>query len=438
MDIARAVLDHNRHRDPERLALKLRKMRGDAFVFLRGTAHLFHARVPLEGLFTSAPPVWACGDLHLENFGSYKADDRQAQFDINDFDEAALAPASWDLLRLLTSLRVGSAGLGIKAKAADDLCGALLGAYAAALAAGKAGWIDRDTADGQIGRLLADLRERKRADYIGKRTEAGRKGALRLRTDTGKALPASEAQRAAVRRFMAGYAANQPAPRFFDLIDVARRVAGTGSLGIERYVLLVRGKGEAVEQHYLLDLKQALPSSLAERLAARGGPALAQPAWPDEAARVVGVMRRMQAASMAFLEAVDFEGRPFVLRGLQPAEDRVTLDRKAQTADELRATLVTLGRLLAWAQLRSGGRQGSACADTLIAWGEDASWHDGMLDASALLAEQVREDSAAYDAACKDGRMPLDAEGVAAHYASSPASASGSAASSRASSKSSS
>ena len=40
-----------------------------------------------------------CGDLHLENFGAYRTDAGDFRFDINDFDEALVAPASFDLVR---------------------------------------------------------------------------------------------------------------------------------------------------------------------------------------------------------------------------------------------------------------------------------------------------------------------------------------------------
>lgn len=45
-----------------------------AFVFLRGSCHLFYARRPTAGALRKAPASWICGDLHLENFGSYKGD----------------------------------------------------------------------------------------------------------------------------------------------------------------------------------------------------------------------------------------------------------------------------------------------------------------------------------------------------------------------------
>lgn len=61
---------------------------------------------------------------------------------------------------------------------------------------------------------------------------------------------------------MAAYAETQPVPDFFSVVDVARRIAGTGSLGLERYVILVRGRG-ALDSNFLLDLKLTPGSALA-------------------------------------------------------------------------------------------------------------------------------------------------------------------------------
>jgi uncharacterized protein (DUF2252 family) len=138
LDPVRQIQDFNAGRDPERLLLKYRAMRASPFGFLRGSCHLFYARLPRGGVFKSAPLVWVCGDLHVENFGSYKGDNRLAYFDVNDFDESALAPASWDLVRFLTSLRVGADSLSVSDANARALCQLFLDAYASALAQGKA------------------------------------------------------------------------------------------------------------------------------------------------------------------------------------------------------------------------------------------------------------------------------------------------------------
>ena len=113
MDVVQRIQSFNAGRDPERLQLKYRAMRKGPFAFLRGTCHLFHERLPSGGVLASLPRVWVCGDLHLENFGSYKADNRLVYFDVNDFEEAVLAPASRDLVRLLASVRVGAESVGL-------------------------------------------------------------------------------------------------------------------------------------------------------------------------------------------------------------------------------------------------------------------------------------------------------------------------------------
>lgn len=162
MDVVRQILDFNAGREPERLQLKYDKMQADAFVFLRGSCHLFYQQLACKGVFKSAPPVWSCGDLHFENFGSYKGDNRLAYFDMNDFDEAILAPASWDLVRMLTSLQVGAHSLGLRADEVQQLCEGFLQSYASTLSQGKAYWVETQTARGLVGDLLDGLRNRLR------------------------------------------------------------------------------------------------------------------------------------------------------------------------------------------------------------------------------------------------------------------------------------
>jgi uncharacterized protein (DUF2252 family) len=90
-DVFERIRLFNQGRNADVLRLKYRRMLTDPFAFLRGTCHLFYEDWPNSSSLNSSPSVWICGDLHLNNFGSYKGDDRLAYFDINDFDEAALA-----------------------------------------------------------------------------------------------------------------------------------------------------------------------------------------------------------------------------------------------------------------------------------------------------------------------------------------------------------
>jgi len=398
MNPVRRIQRHNQGREPERLALKYRAMRASPFAFLRGTAHLFMDRMGSLDLPRSAPLAWACGDLHLQNFGSYKGDNRLVYFDLNDFDEAALAPATWDLLRLLASLRVASSDMGLRAAATEPLCLALLDSYTAALQQGKAYWLERETAQGLVHQLLDGLRTRSRKNLLDSRTV--RKGRQRrLKLDGQHLLPASSAQQHDVTTLLQQLAPAHPVPGFFEVLDVARRVAGTGSLGLERFAILVQGKG-APDDHYLLDLKQVGPSCLLPHLQAQP-----QPAWPSEAHRVVAVQRRCQAVAMAFLHPLQWQGRDFLLRALQPSEDRISLAQAAQDLDALRALARHLGALLAWAQLRSAGRQGSATADALIAFAQRPKWPARLLAASRDSARQVRADAKLFNAAYDDGAL---------------------------------
>lgn len=400
-DVALAIERFNAGRDPERLAMKLRKMRGDPFVFLRGTCHLFYDRLPKEGIFVQAPMAWICGDLHLENFGSYKGDNRLAYFDINDFDEAALAPCTWDLVRFLASVRLGLRGFAIDPQETDLLCHTFAAAYAAALADGKPRWIERETAKGLVQELLKGVGQRPRAKFLDTRTDLKGKR-RRIRCDGKKALAAGKKGRAEVKSFFRAFALAQDEPEFFKVIDVARRIAGTGSLGVERYIVLVEGKGSP-DANYLLDLKEALPSA-----AAAHSPA-PQPPWASEAERAVALENRLQAISVAFLHAVEMEGRPYILRGLQPSEDRVGLDKWDGKLRRLEEVLASMGQATAWAHLRGSGRSGSAIADELADFGGRDDWRQPLIEAAELSADRAAADWRAYAEAYDQGYFKSDA-----------------------------
>jgi uncharacterized protein (DUF2252 family) len=379
--------------------MKYKAMRGSPFVFLRGTCHLFYERLPRDKMLDDAPPVWICGDLHLENFGSYKADNRLIYFDNNDFDEACLAPALYELVRLLTSVLVGAADLDLSRAQALALCHTAVDAYGAALAFGKARWIEAETSVGMVRDLFDALASRTRAAHLDRRTVLRGKSRM-LKVDGKKALPVSDAQRSAVTQFMQRFAAEEPNPEFYRILDVARRIAGTGSLGVDRYVILVEGKGSP-DGNFLIDLKEALPSSLAPHLHTP------QPNWQSEAQRVVEVQRRNQAVSQAFLHAVDFNQRSYVLRSLQPSEDRVALSDWNGKLPRLEEVVNSMAELSAWAHLRSGGRQKSSIADDLIAFGNRRDWQLPLIGIATRCEAQVQVDWKAYCEAYDRGAFEL-------------------------------
>ncbi len=396
-DAVEQIRRFNAGREPQRLAMKYAAMRRRAFTFLRGSCHLFYERLPSHPLLARAPAAWCCGDLHLENFGSYKGDDRLAYFDINDFDEAALAPLSWDLLRFLTSVLVGAGEMGLQQREAHALCLAFLDTYAATLAGATPGAIEKDTADGLVRSLLEDVSTRSRPEFLDRRTE--RHGAQRrIRIDGKKALAADSAQRARAEALLAAFARTQPAPSFFAPLDVARRIAGNGSLGLERYVILVHGKG-GPDGNYLLDLKQAPASSLAPHLP------LAQPAWATQAQRIVAVQSRMQAVPEAFLHALGAGHQSYVLRALLPSEDRVALDRSRVSIHDFAAVVRTMGKVAASAHLRSCAIDGAAMADALADFSRSDQWRAALLDIALGCAQQVERDWSGFCEAYDSGAL---------------------------------
>jgi len=90
--------------DQQALSYKHKQMAAGLFPFLRAT---FYRWVQLwdeaAGDAASAPPLLAVGDLHVENFGTWRDVEGRLIWGINDFDEVYKMPYTMDLVRLTTS-----------------------------------------------------------------------------------------------------------------------------------------------------------------------------------------------------------------------------------------------------------------------------------------------------------------------------------------------
>ena len=375
----------NAGREPERLAIKYQDMCKSPFAFFRGTAHLFWEDLAARrSALPDGPLVWACGDLHFENFGSFQGDNGLSYFDLNDFDESALAPAAWEVSRFVASAYVAAPTLNLALTDVNELVKVFLDAYQAALGDGKARWIERATASGMVRTLLQRVSKQTRPMLINART-IWKKGKRRIVIDDKRALSVTNSQRTSVTRRLDEFAKSQPDPDFFRVLDLARRVAGLGSLGLERYIVLVRGDGGR-DGNALLDVKQAAPSSLARFERVR------QPKWKSEADRVVAIQKRMQAIAPALLHAKKIGPGGYVLHELQPSNDRLSLKDARRNRHHLRSAAKAMGRVTAWAQLRSSGRQGSATADDLVAFAEASGWKRRLIDYGRSYETQVQRD----------------------------------------------
>src|SRR5580700_1286392 len=109
--------------DRSALTFKHKQMTLGLFPFLRATFYRW-AQTWREVAKDAAraPFLLAVGDLHLENFGTWRDMEGRLIWGINDFDEAFSMPYSIDLVRLATSAHIATAEqhLTIRPRAASD------------------------------------------------------------------------------------------------------------------------------------------------------------------------------------------------------------------------------------------------------------------------------------------------------------------------------
>lgn len=395
--VAQSILDYNRGRDPEILRRKFELLRTDPYAFYRGTCHLFYERLPRHPVLATAPPLLVCGDLHLENFGVYKGDNRLEYFDLNDFDEAALAPFTHDLLRFVSSIHVAARPLRLSIRQAEELGALFLDRYRYWILDGKARWLERSTAEGMVRDLLGSVIGRTRRQLLKARTiRSGGRRRLRLNE---RALPIEKQQRTRLKAFIEGFGAARGERRFYRFLDAARRVAGKGSLGLERYALLVEGKGSP-RGNYLLDLKLAVPSAL--RLIR-----VRHSRWATEAQRVVTTQRVAQAISPALLHAVKIGERSYVLKELQPMTDRLDLARWDGRFERLQVTVASMAAATAWAHLRTCGRYGASTLEDLQRYVATSRWQRALPAVAVRCSERSLEQWSAYSQAYDAGGIIL-------------------------------
>ncbi len=125
----------------EDLVQKHKLMAEDRFMFLRATFYRWCQLWPeVCPECNSAPGVLAVGDLHVENFGTWRDSEARLVWGINDFDEVCTMPYTIDLVRLAASahMAIDSGHLGIEHR---EACQAIAAGYQKGLEAGGKPWI---------------------------------------------------------------------------------------------------------------------------------------------------------------------------------------------------------------------------------------------------------------------------------------------------------
>jgi hypothetical protein len=207
---------------PADLKQKHALMASDVFPFMRSTFYRWSQLWPeVCAELKDAPETLAVGDLHVENFGTWRDQEARLVWGINDFDEVAKMPFAIDLVRLAASAHfaIKAGHLNLEHK---DACLAIADGYKTALEAGGMPWVlgEKHVWLSQ----LVDLRDPVAfwakldllKDYVGKVPKEALRGIDQL-------MPGKNPQ-----------------------MRIAHRVAGLGSLGRQRFVAIAGFEGARV------------------------------------------------------------------------------------------------------------------------------------------------------------------------------------------------
>ncbi len=368
---------------PDMVQLKYEAMTENAFRFYRGTCHLFYEDLANAGALPLSPLVWICGDLHIENFGSYKGDNKMVYFDLNDFDEALLAPASYELTRMVTSIFIAFDSLDIEPEKALKMAQLFVKNYCATLSKGKAISIDPRTAKGIVCDFLTAANDSTEKDIIKKLT-VGKKNKSMLLVEDAQHFKVDKKLRSELKTHINEWiTTSSDGPYNYKVRGVIFRLAGTGSIGVKRYLFLLKSTNTK-NKYLFVDMKQARPSSVLPYTTVQ------QLQWPTEADRVIAIQKRMQNVSSSLLSATVFREDSYVIQQLQPVKDTIKFKLLKDEYRDIYQVIDDMAALTASAQLRSGGIHGSAIIDELDAWGNDQQWQDIIIEYSRKYAEKVK------------------------------------------------
>ncbi len=367
-------------RVPELVPIRYGRMMVSPFTFYRGAALIMAtdlAATPGSGLRAQI-----CGDAHLSNFGVFASPERQAMFDINDFDETLPGPWEWDVKRLAASFEIAGRDRGFAPADRRALVAAGVAEYRVRMRQTAAMRnLDVWYAHIEVERLFAMLessatkkeRAKAKANLAKARTRDSMQafnkltevvdGRRRITANPPLIVPiedvaAGTAQTVDIedelRGLVRSYRRTLETDRRelleeFEYVHAARKVVGVGSVGTRAWILLLLGRDG--NDPLFLQAKEAQESVL-ERFVGKSK-------YTNHGQRVVAGQRLMQAASDIFLgwqrvTGIDGKVRDFYLRQLRDWKGSADVDTMSVGAMTLYSRIC--GATLARAHARSGDR----------------------------------------------------------------------------------
>jgi uncharacterized protein (DUF2252 family) len=347
-------------------------------------------------------------------------------FDINDFDETLPAPWEWDVKRLATSVMIASQSRDFSSKDQARAVLDTVAQYRTAMAEFAAMknldvWyasVDVDATLAQFGpqfqrraverteRALAKARTR---DSVSAFSKLSREtdGQPRIVADPPLIVPLADLAQGSerdevfdsLRQLVSSYRATLQRDRRalleqFEIVDIARKVVGVGSVGTRSWIVLLLGRD--TKDPLFLQLKEA-DASVLEGLAGRSE-------FKNHGERVVAGQHLMQASSDIFLGwlrvQADLDGsqRDYYARQLKDWKGSAEVDQMDTKG------LAAYGRLCGWTLARAHARSGDRIAIASYL-GRGQSFDRAVLEFSQAYAEQNERDFRALAKAVKAGRL---------------------------------
>jgi uncharacterized protein (DUF2252 family) len=427
--------EQNARREPDLVPVRHGRMLASAFAFYRGGARIMAedlASTPTAGL-----TVQLCGDAHLSNFGVFASPERNLVFDLNDFDETLPGPFEWDLKRLAASVTIAGRENGYAAVDVRAATTASVRGYREAMV-GFAGmrtldvWYAHLSEDELISSIDQEARRARKAGIVskkqaekferGSRAQAAKArtrdsmqalaklaekvdGRYRIASSPPTVVPARDLEQAlgipeealqeVLNAQFRDYRATLQDDRRrllerFQIVDVARKVVGVGSVGTRAFIGLLLGRDE--NDPLFLQVKEATRSVLEEHLP--------KSTYRHPGERVVQGQRLMQAVSDSFLgwtKGVQ-DDRYFYWRQLRDMKG--SADVASLTAE----SLMFYARLCGWTLARAHARSGDPVAIAAYLGGGDV-FDRAVVDFAERYADRNEQDFNEFSKAVESGRI---------------------------------
>jgi len=423
-------------REPDLVPIRHGRMLVSPFTFYRGAAKVMAA--DLKDTPTAGLHVQLCGDAHLLNFGVFASPERLLLFSLNDFDETLPGPFEYDVKRMAASFTIAARNNGFAKADARSATLASVAAYRKAMAGFAAMgtmeiWYARLDEDELLQGMRSAAAKSKKAPHksrkAAKRAEkVGEKEIAKAHThdslqalsklgelvdsryrivsqppivvparDLGAtySLPQDEIERAIREQLHAYRATLQDDRRHllerFEVVDVARKVVGVGSVGTRDFIVLLQGR----DQHdpLFLQVKEATASVLEDHLP--------RSRYEQHGERVVYGQRMMQAASDIFLGwgrgEVDAT-RHYYWRQLRDMKGSAEVETMAPISLEFYAGIC------GWTLARAHARSGDPVAIATYL-GDSDQFDRSVTDFAKRYADQNEQDYQSFAKAIRSGRL---------------------------------